>query len=66
MIQTQQIGSVAGSFAQLVADTEALIIDERRRTEMGQRAQRYAEAHFDPESNMRKFEAFFREVCGKA
>ena len=63
MIRNNNIGFVSGSFEQLVQDTKALIKNETLREEMGQRAKTFAEAHFDPEKNARKFEAFFQEIC---
>jgi len=63
MIRDNNIGCVSGSFEQLVRDTKTLIEDETLREEMGQRARAFAEAHFNPDNNARKFEAFFREIC---
>lgn len=63
MIRDNNIGYVSGNFEQLVKDTKALIENKTLRKEMGQRAKMYAKTHFNPEENIRKFEAFFREVC---
>ena len=63
MIRDNNIGYVSGSFDQLIKDTKGLIENEALRNEMGQRAKTFAEAHFNPEKNARKFEAFFREIC---
>ncbi len=64
MTRNNRIGLVSGSFEQLVRDTTTLLENETLREEMGQRAKMFADAHFNPEKNVRKFEAFFREICG--
>jgi hypothetical protein len=46
-----------------VSDTKTLIENPSRREEMGQRAKKFAQAHFAPEVNIQKFEQFFLELC---
>lgn len=65
MAVQQQIGRVSGTFDRLVEDTKTLIEHAQLRRTMGQRAQHFAQAHFNPEVNMRKFERFFKTLCEK-
>jgi glycosyltransferase involved in cell wall biosynthesis len=63
MTKNNEIGLASGGLEQLVIDTKTLIENPSRRKEMGLRAKKFAEAHFDPEVNMQKFEQFFLELC---
>jgi glycosyltransferase involved in cell wall biosynthesis len=63
MIQKNNLGFISGSFDRLVEDTKVLLDSASLRKEMGQQAKQFAAAHFDPEQNVRKLEAFLNEVC---
>ncbi len=65
MIQNHNIGYLSRNFEQLVKDTKVLIDNKMLREEMGQRARMFAEKCFNPKKNIRKFEAFFKEICAK-
>jgi glycosyltransferase involved in cell wall biosynthesis len=65
LIQDYKIGYLSGNSMQLLQDTTELIANISLREEIGQRAMRFAEAHFNAEQNVRKYETFLQEICGK-
>lgn len=65
MVQKNNLGFISGSFEQLIKDTKTLLDNTSLRKQMGQRAQQFAAEHFNPARNVKKFEAFFREICDK-
>jgi glycosyltransferase involved in cell wall biosynthesis len=65
LIQDQKIGYLSGNVTQMINDTTELITNTSLRDDMGQRAKSFAEAHFNAEQNIRKYETFLQEICGK-
>jgi glycosyltransferase involved in cell wall biosynthesis len=63
LIQNNKLGYFSRNVEQLIKDTKVLIDNETLRHELGQRAKTFAEGHFNPEKNIRRFETFFQEVC---
>jgi glycosyltransferase involved in cell wall biosynthesis len=63
MIRAQNLGYLSGNFEQFLKDTQTLLDNEQVRAEMGQRAQRFAAAHFNLGNNVRALEMFFKHVC---
>lgn len=63
MATRHQIGMVSGTFERLINDTKILLDDEQLRHSMGQRAQLFAQAHFNLEENIRKLEQFLKAIC---
>jgi len=62
LIEEHELGYLAGDFESFVQLTRKLIDDEALRQEMGTRAQQFAAVNFHPEHNIRKFEAFFKQI----
>jgi glycosyltransferase involved in cell wall biosynthesis len=62
LITAEGLGFHSGTREQLVQDTQRLIDDQVLRQQMGERAQLFAQDHFNPEKNVRRLERFLTEV----
>jgi glycosyltransferase involved in cell wall biosynthesis len=62
LIESCRIGCLSRTLTRMCEQIQQLIEDPKERTDMGLRAGRIAREFFDPETNVKRYGAFFEEV----
>jgi glycosyltransferase involved in cell wall biosynthesis len=62
IIERNQLGSCSGTFEKFQQDVRTLLANAALREEIGQRAMRFAQEHFNVDENIRQLETFLFEI----